>query len=113
MPDRYNSLPRLKLEPVEDPMQQGDVPMSAPARSTGLQELPGASPHAHCRATGVLAAQRTDWLQQDAQGADAAPSLRFSRWHITFAGCCDRRFVAGGLLQDAEAGQYPHALLIN
>ncbi len=53
MAERYNSLPRLKLEPAEDPMQQGDAPMSAPARSTGLLELAGASPHAHGRSTGV------------------------------------------------------------
>ena len=53
MPERYNSLPRLKLEPNEDPMQQGDAPMSAPARSTGLLDLAAASPHGHSRPTGV------------------------------------------------------------
>ncbi len=53
VPERYNSLPRLKLEPNEDPMQQGDAPMSAPARSTGHLDLAGASPHGPGRPTGV------------------------------------------------------------
>ena len=53
VPERYNSLPRLKLEPVEDPMQQGDAPMSAPARCIGLLDLAGASPHAPGRSAGV------------------------------------------------------------
>ena len=65
MPERYNSLPRLKLEPKEDPMQHGGAPMSAPARSAGLVDLAGASPHPPCRSTGVHAAWPADLLGQD------------------------------------------------
>lgn len=53
VPERYGKLPRLKVEALEDPMQQSDVPLSAPGRCSDLKELAGMSPKGPCRSLGA------------------------------------------------------------
>ena len=54
VPERCSSLPGLKIEAPEDPLQYNDATMSALGRCTDLQEPSGFSPKGPCRSLGAL-----------------------------------------------------------